>query len=92
MGGPALDPWEVVGSFGSAVGGSFGVVPVEDLVTPGDDRVDDAMVLGRFAGGVGIGEPVVGEVEAVELLQRVPSGLESRVGRGAGRCGPVRRR
>ncbi len=64
-------------------------MPVEDLVTPGDDRIDDAVVLGRFACGVEVGEPVqglqgagpvVGEVDAVELLECVPSGFEPREG------------
>jgi len=64
-------------------------LPVEDLVTPGDDRVADAVVLRQFACGVEVGEPVqglqgagpvVGQVEAVELLECVPSGFESRVG------------
>ena len=80
---------QVVGSFDSAVGGSVGVVPVEDLVGPGDDGVDCFVVLGQFAGLVEVAEPseglegavvVVGEVEAVELLQGLPAGPQAGVG------------
>ena len=80
---------QVVGSFDSAVGGSVGVVPVEDLVGPGDDGVDCVVVLGQLAGLVEVAEPseglegavvVVGEVEAVELLQCLPAGPQPRVG------------
>ena len=77
---------EVVGAFDSAVGGSAGVVPCEDLVAPCEHGVDDVVELDELAGGVEIGEPaqrvegagsVVGEVEAVEFLQRSPGHVES---------------
>ena len=68
--------------------GPAGVVPVEDLVGPGEDGVDGVVELAALAGGVEIGEPVqglegavmvVGEVEAVQVLESVPSGSESGV-------------
>ncbi len=73
---------EVVGAFDSAVGWAAGVVPVEDLVGPLDDGV------GEVGGGVEIGEPaerlkgcfaIIGEVDAVELLERLPRSVEAGV-------------
>ena len=54
----------------------------------GEQRVDDAMELGQVAGLVEIGEPVeggegaglvVGEVQAVQLAERVPGVAQPRV-------------
>ena len=62
------------------------MVPGEDLVGPGDDGVDCVVVLGQLAGLVEVAEPseglegavvVVGEVEAVELLQCLPAGPQA---------------
>ena len=59
-------------------------MPGQDFVSPGDDGVDDFAELGKLAGGVEISEPskrgecavvVLGEVEAVELLEGVPGDL-----------------
>ena len=56
-------------------------MPVEDLVAPVDDGVDDVVELGQLAGGVEVGESVegfegtgavVGLVEPIELLEGVP--------------------
>ena len=102
VGGASEHLEQVVGSFDSAVGGSVGVVPVEDLVGPGDDGVDCVVVLGQLASLVEVTEPseglegavvVVGEVEAVELLQCLPAGPAGGGGRRRGRRGaPGRRR
>ncbi len=99
MGDAAEDLEEVVGSFDSAVGWPAGVVPVEDLVAPGDDGVDDVVKLDELAGGVEVGEPierlegavaVIGEVEAVQILQGPPGHVESRVfGEEFVEAGPV---
>ena len=92
-----VNPWAVrrstwsrfVGALDSAVGGAAGVVPVEDLVGPCDERVDGVVVLGQLAGLVEVAEPpegfegaviVVGGVEAVELLECLPAGFEAGVG------------
>ena len=57
----------------------------QDLFSPGDDRVHDLVVFGDLAGGVEVGEPsqrlvgpveVVGFVDPVELLERVPRGTQ----------------
>ena len=90
VGGAPQHLEQVVGSFDSGVGGPVGVVPVEDLVGPGDDGVDCVVVLGQLAGLVEVAEPseglegavvVVGEVEAaVELLQCLPAGPQAGVG------------
>ena len=50
MGGAPQDLEQIVGALDSAVGGSVGTVPVEDLVGPGDDGVDDVVELGQLAG------------------------------------------
>ena len=50
-----LMPWR-----DSAVGGPAGVVPGEDLVGPGDERVDDVVELGQLAGLVEVAEPSQG--------------------------------
>ncbi len=64
------------------------MVPGEDLVGPGDDGVDDVVGLGQFAGLVEVAElperfegavVVVCGVEAVELLEGLPAGLEAGV-------------
>ena len=77
MGGASRDLQEVVGPFYSSVAGPAGVVPVEDLVGPGDEGVDDVVELGKPAGLVEVAEPVEGGkggimvvcvVEASELL------------------------
>ena len=75
-------------------------MPGQDLVAPGNDGVDDGVELAKFAGGVEVSEPVesfegaivvVGEVEAVELLEGISAGPQSWVGcRRAGRGGPGR--
>ena len=58
----------------------------QDLFSPRDDRVHDVAVFGDLACGVEISEPsqslvglieVVGFVELVELLERVPRGTET---------------
>ena len=63
-------------------------MPGEDLVAPRDDRVDDVVELDELTRGVEISEPiqrfercgpVLGEVEDEELLERLPSHVESRV-------------
>ena len=71
----------------------------QDLCSPNDDRVHDVVVFGDLAGGVEIGEPsqrlvglieVVGFVELVELLERVPGGSQDvgeRRTAGRGACG-----
>ena len=84
-----MKPWatlrteEVVGSFEAAVGWSPALVPGQDLVSPRYDGIDDLAELGKFAGGVEIGEPaqrlestvvVFGEIQAVEFLETFPGG------------------
>ena len=90
VGGAPQHLEQVVGSLDSAVGGPVGVVPVEDLVGPGDDGVDCVVVLGQLAGLVEVTEPsqrlegtvvVVGEVERPwSLLQGLPAGPQAGVG------------
>ncbi len=64
-------------------------MPGEDFVAPVDDGVDDGVEFTEFAGGVEVGEPVesferaitvVGEIEAVELLEGLPAGSQPWVG------------
>ena len=72
---------EVVGAFDAAVASSPGGVPGEDAGLGSEQRVDDLVELGQVAGLVEIDEPVqggegaglvVGEVQAVELAERLP--------------------
>ena len=64
----------------------FLLLEVQDLCSPGDDRVDDLAVFGYLSAVVEIGEPsqrlvgpveVVGFVDPVELLERFPSGSQA---------------
>ena len=64
-------------------------MPGQDLVAPGNDGVDDGVELAKFAGGVEVSEPVesfegaivvVGEVEAVELMEGISAGSQPWVG------------
>ena len=70
VGGAAQDLEQVVGALDSAVGGAAGVVPVEDLVGPCDERVDGVVVLGQLAGLVEVAEPSEGFQGAVMLRGR----------------------
>ena len=58
----------------------------QDLFSPRDDRVHDVAVFGDLSGGIEVSEPsqrfvgrieVVGFVDLVELLKRVPGGSET---------------
>ena len=64
-------------------------MPGQDLVAPGNDGVDYVVELAKLAGGVEVSEPVesfagaivvVGEVEAVELLEGISAGPQAGVG------------
>ena len=79
---------QVVDPFDGSVGCSPGGVVGQDLFPPGDDGVHDLAVFGDLACGVEVGEPsqrlvglieVVGFVELVELLERLPRGSQAGV-------------
>lgn len=72
---------QVVGAFDAAVAGPSRLVPVEYLLMPREEGVDGVAELGYLPGAVDVGEPVegfegafavFGEVEAVQLAERVP--------------------
>ena len=83
---------QVVGAVDAAVGGPPGVVLVEYLVVPRQERVGDAAELGDVAGAVDVGEPVErlegalgvgGEIEVVQLGERFRGWVRSlRMGGG----------
>ena len=89
VGSAAQDSEHVVGALDAAVAGPPCSVPVEDLVVPGEDRVDAVAELGYVAGALDIREPVqrlqgafavFGEAELVQLAERVPGCPQPRMG------------
>ena len=87
------------GALDASDGDPPAVVPGQDLVGPCDEGVDYVVELGQLAGFVEVTEPpeglqgtgaVVGEAEAIEFLEGLPAGVETRVSLEEGvEAGPV---
>ena len=80
---------EIVGAVDACVVWPAGAVPVEDLFVPWEEGVDGVAGLGDLAGAVDVREPVqgglravavAGEIEAVQLAERVPGCLKPWMG------------